>query len=801
MNSYVAVIPVHNGERTIFQTLCSLDRQTVQPQKIQIFDNCSSDSTLSEVQKFKQVSTIPIHVERSEIVLPPHESFARSIAKIEGRFCWLAADDMLFPRSVERMLNARCSATCQHSLGGSTLFVNDDGEIIPGKIFDQELDCIKFLRDPADNSLFYGIHEASVVRKYLPKASSPAWDWSFSFQCARNGIHICGPQPLLLREYTPMEVHRANVLSQKSIQKYFPYLAISKSILTNTDWREKLQVIGPLFILNTKGYLFFNKHSPMIENFTAVATLLKYKRSSKNLRSWAKENSLVRAVHKNLPNFVKNTIRKPQRLLKGELTLPAPDLRRLYDENEARSRGKLLSIDNPLENFYCIPSNEFTTSQILEIICFFLKYARDKSELAIDLRNVNIDIKFLETIILGVNRIFPNGKILFATLKKKGEFLETIEDFYGMIWARNFSQDLVATFDATALGKYVKNQTVSFFLPEIPQPNRDAGSIDAVYLLSILKRLEVKTIVYVPHLYNSNPIALAMLSQLSEVASIGDFRNQKGLHVVYGPYAYQSFAPFLVDNNFVYIMIDAVFRRAEQNKNNLSIADKQILSSEKFALQNCKYALCISETDRSYVSEKFPSTRSIHFPIMRFVHSKSKEKKLKPKNLLFIGSLVHTPNKLAADWIVKHFAPKLLSVNPEIKIVLAGVGTDGYGRDEINVVGLGQVADLRSLYADSFASIAPMKVASGINGKVVESLCFSVPPIVSEAVSINLPSNLLSYCEVAQSVDEYAIIADRIFNNPKNYQQRHCDMKEVNGASNIKTIIELLRDFQESSGR
>ena len=221
MNTYTAVIPVHNGERTIYEALCSISTQSIPPRKILIFDNYSTDSTLIEVQRFKKTTKIPIQIERSKILLPPHDSFSQSIKNVEGRFIWLAADDMLFSWSVEKLLTARCQEDCQHSISGSCIFINDAAELIPGKVYSKELNTTSFLRDPADNSIFYGMHIASVVREYFPKEAFSAWDWSFSFQCIKNGIHLYGPSPVILREFTPMETHRENVRLQKSIFSYF----------------------------------------------------------------------------------------------------------------------------------------------------------------------------------------------------------------------------------------------------------------------------------------------------------------------------------------------------------------------------------------------------------------------------------------------------------------------------------------------------------------------------------------------------------------------------------------------------
>ena len=341
---------------------------------------------------------------------------------------------------------------------------------------------------------------------------------------------------------------------------------------------------------------------------------------------------------------------------------------------------------------------------------------------------------------------------------------------------------------------YKKSNEVNLFLAEVPIPNRDAGSIDVIYILTILKYMGLKVSVYVPHFNSSNMLALALLRKLSNVVLLNEFRNKKALNFVYGPYAYQGFEKYSFEGNFIYIMVDAVFRRASQGKKQLSHADKNILFYETDALQNCRYALSISEADQAAVLKKFPSTKTMLFPIMRFPHSVSKKDDSTRTKLLFIGSMSHGPNKVAAEFIVKDLAPKLLSTNKSIQIVLAGVGTELYDRFHKNVLGIGQVSDLNGLYAECFATIAPMDVAAGVNGKVIESLCFRIPAIISEAVSMNLPSGLVDYCEIAKNTDEYVLIAENLFNESQEYNQRQFQLNEVNGTSNMKIIKKLLRE-------
>lgn len=792
MNTYTAVIPVHNGEATIYEAMLSLENQTLPPNKILIFNNKSSDNTLREVQKFKKISQIPVKVENSEKLLQPYESFEGSIRNIEGRFLWLAADDMLFPWSVEKMFNAMCNLNCDHSLIGSTVFINDKAEIIQGKTYSKQLNGKAFLRDPADNPVFYGIHNAEIVRNFFPKKNFPAWDWHFSFFCVRNGAHIYSPNPTHFREYTPIESHRSQVLTQKTLKKYFPYIDLSFSIKNSLSMKENWQIFHSLIVLNLKGFLLFGKFSTIFEEKNVYGNLVRLRSKLFSPLHSLRENSLLRNLYRILPKWSQNLIRKKSSSKVTQIPGPTNTFIRLIDESGSRYRSNLLSIHNPIQDVLCVLGAKTTTAQVIEMIRYFYRFADQKSTLTIDSRLATVNLSFINTVATGLKRLYPNGKILFKSLGSKHIPLNDIDDFYAKILKADLDRDIDSTFKSNRFKKFVKSGEVNFFLPEVPQPNRDAGSIDILYILSILKRFGIKINAFLPHLVSQNSIALATLELYCNLEVVEKFSGNGSFNFVYGPYAYQQFATYSLENDFIYIMVDAVFRRAEQSKGGLSYSDKYILNFETEALQNCRYALSISEKDCEAVLEKFPSTNTLLFPIMRFARTINEQSGANSYNLLFIGSLGHTPNRIAADWILQELAPKLQIVNPKIQLVLAGQGTDKYNRIRPNLRGLGLVADLNGLYAESFATIAPMAVAAGVNGKVIESLCYQKPAIISEAVSVNLPSTFLQNCEIAKTTDDYVTIADRIFSESKRHQSSRYNMKAVDGTSNIITLFHLL---------
>jgi hypothetical protein len=119
-------------------------------------------------------------------------------------------------------------------------------------------------------------------------------------------------------------------------------------------------------------------------------------------------------------------------------------------------------------------------------------------------------------------------------------------------------------------------------------------------------------------------------------------------------------------------------------------------------------------------SEKFPNSKFKLFPIIRNFE-KSDLRNLKTRDrILFVGTLTHTPNRNALDFILKEIAPRIEELYPDLVFSIVGKGTQECKFYSSNVELLGMLENLEDIYSQSIVSLAPMSIAAGINGKVVD---------------------------------------------------------------------------------
>lgn len=112
----------------------------------------------------------------------------------------------------------------------------------------------------------------------------------------------------------------------------------------------------------------------------------------------------------------------------------------------------------------------------------------------------------------------------------------------------------------------------------------------------------------------------------------------------------------------------------------------------------------------------------------------------KDNDIVFCGNMQYAPNIDAARYLVNEIMPLVWEKRPEARLVLAGATpTSAVSRlagPHVEVTG--SVPDIRPYYAHSRLFIAPMRLGSGLQNKLLEAMAMGVPcvttPIANEAL-------------------------------------------------------------------
>jgi glycosyltransferase involved in cell wall biosynthesis len=129
------------------------------------------------------------------------------------------------------------------------------------------------------------------------------------------------------------------------------------------------------------------------------------------------------------------------------------------------------------------------------------------------------------------------------------------------------------------------------------------------------------------------------------------------------------------------------------------------------------------------------------------------------RDVLFVGSFPHRPNRDAAHWMADEIWPRVLRAVPAARLTLAGARpTDDIlaldGRDGIRVAG--DLPDLAPLYRSHAVLSAPIRFGSGTRLKILEALASGIPVVSTTIGAEGLGLEPGAHLMVADDAESFA---------------------------------------------
>ncbi|MBE0651445.1 MAG: glycosyltransferase [Bacteroidales bacterium] len=169
----------------------------------------------------------------------------------------------------------------------------------------------------------------------------------------------------------------------------------------------------------------------------------------------------------------------------------------------------------------------------------------------------------------------------------------------------------------------------------------------------------------------------------------------------------------------------------------------------------------ISEQDRNLISH--PKKQEIQ--IVRngvdfdFFSPKSSERK---QDIVFCGNMNYPPNVDAALFLVKEIMPLVWKQKPETSLLLAGANPNRKVKkladEKVRVSGW--MEDIREAYLTSKIFIAPMRIGTGLQNKLLEAMSLKIPSVTTPLANAALhakPDNEILIGETAGQLAENVI--------------------------------------------
>ena len=324
-------------------------------------------------------------------------------------------------------------------------------------------------------------------------------------------------------------------------------------------------------------------------------------------------------------------------------------------------------------------------------------------------------------------------------------------------WKKTLSSQHFTTeeLDYARDGRFKKR--VLIMDENIPAPNEDSGSVRMRYIISTLQAMGYK-VTFFPSNTVKRPDYMRPLQQAGVEVVYGEVTGQDFLKehgetydVVIlsrpriGSYYLDLCQAFCKNATLIYDTVDLHYLRLIRQADFADtdeIAYLQDVSKkhevlEKFLMKEVDHTLVVSEKEIEILQEdKIPNVHvvsNIH-TIYDPSYSVPFEKR---KDILFVGGYAHQPNVDAVRWFVEAIFPKVLAINPSIKLHVVGSrmpdDLHAFLTDRKNVIVDGFVNDLNPLISTTRVFVAPLRFGAGVKGKIGQAIEHGTP-IVSTSM-------------------------------------------------------------------
>jgi sugar transferase (PEP-CTERM/EpsH1 system associated) len=168
------------------------------------------------------------------------------------------------------------------------------------------------------------------------------------------------------------------------------------------------------------------------------------------------------------------------------------------------------------------------------------------------------------------------------------------------------------------------------------------------------------------------------------------------------------------------------------------------------------------------------------------------------KHIVFTGAMDYWPNVDAVQWFVDAIFPKVLARHPDVLFYIVGTRPTDQVRQLASTLGVrvtGSVPDVRPYLAHADIAVAPLRIARGIQNKVLEAMAMAKTVVVSpqalEGIDAVAEKELVLAMDSNQFVNAICTLLDKK-NEGIGITAREKVINRYNWDSNLRGVDALL---------
>lgn len=192
---------------------------------------------------------------------------------------------------------------------------------------------------------------------------------------------------------------------------------------------------------------------------------------------------------------------------------------------------------------------------------------------------------------------------------------------------------------------------------------------------------------------------------------------------------------------------DALSLNIERRMSNHRFLSYFVLHYEFKMLRSAEFNACSIFDKLTIISEKdcdaIPQHKNTVIDIIRngvdfdYFHPMEMAKEY---DVVFCGNMQYKPNVDASCFLVREVMPIVWRTHPQARLLLAGATPKNAVRQLASprVTVSGSVDDIRPCYASAHVFVAPMRIGSGLQNKLLEAMSMSIPCITTSLANASL---------------------------------------------------------------
>jgi polysaccharide biosynthesis protein PslH len=141
------------------------------------------------------------------------------------------------------------------------------------------------------------------------------------------------------------------------------------------------------------------------------------------------------------------------------------------------------------------------------------------------------------------------------------------------------------------------------------------------------------------------------------------------------------------------------------------------------------------------------------------------------KSIVFTGAMDYPPNIEAVSWFAENVFPSLKRRIPDVKFLIVGTRPSAEVKKLGELEGIivtGRVDSTAAYMAHADVAVAPIRIARGVQNKVLEAMAMSLPVVVSPEALVGIAATPDKHLVLADSAESWVVAcAELIENKPR----------------------------------